>query len=259
LRKVLGPGGESIVSSGDRHADAAALRRFANEYDASHALVPQGVDRTILEVGPNNWPLPIPIVQREGRWSFASREGGQEVVDRRIGHNEIAAIRVCLVYVDAQNDYFERKKQETGKGAYAQQLVSSQGMHNGLFWPAADGQDESPLGPLVAQAQNEGYPGEMLDGHLLPYQGYFFRILFSQGAEAPGGAKKFVRNGQMRDGFALIAWPADYASSGITSFIVNQDGIVFQKDLGPETGRLAASIREFNSDTGWARVSVTDQ
>jgi Protein of unknown function (DUF2950) len=259
LRTILGPGSAPLISSGDKYADEAALRRFIELYDAQHALVPEGADHVMLEVGANGWTLPIPIVRRAGRWSFDAREGAQEIIDRRIGRDEIAAIRVCLAYVDAQNDYFERKKQETGIGVYAQQLVSAQGKHDGLYWPAGDGQEESPLEPLVAQARDEGYPGQMLRQSLVPYQGYLFRILFSQGAEAPGGAKKYVQNGRMTGGFALIAWPANYASSGIMSFIVNQDGVVFQKDLGPQTAQSAASITQFNSDPSWAQIEVTDQ
>ncbi len=159
LRTILGPGSAPLISSGDKYADEAALRHFIELYDANHALVPEGADHVMLEVGANGWPLPIPIVRRAGRWSFDAREGAQEIIDRRIGRNEIAAIRVCLAYVDAQNDYFERKKQETGSGVYAQQLVSAQGRHDGLYWPAGDGQEESPLEPLVAQARDEGYPG----------------------------------------------------------------------------------------------------
>jgi hypothetical protein len=259
LRTILGPGSEALINSGDRYADEAALRRFVEAYDKHHELVPQGTERMVLDIGANDWPLPIPIVQRQSRWYFDSREGAQEIVDRRIGGNEIAAIRVSLAYVDAQNDYFQRKKQQNGTGEYAQRLVSTPGKNDGLYWPAADGQQDSPLEPLVAQAEDEGYPGEMLHGKLTPYQGYFFRILYSQGAEAPDGAKNYVQNGSMTGGFALIAWPASYASSGIMSFIVNQDGIVFQKDLGPETARLAGRMMQFNSDPSWARVNVTDQ
>jgi Protein of unknown function (DUF2950) len=259
LRAVLGPGSDALLTSGDRYADQAAQSRFAESYDAHHELVPQGAEHTVLDIGTNDWPLPIPIVRRESRWYFDSREGAQEIIDRRIGGNEIAAIRVSLAYVDAQNDYFERKKQTTGTGEYAQSLVSTPGKHDGLYWPATDGQEDSPFEPLVAQAEDEGYPGELTHGKLTPYQGYFFRILHSQGAEAPDGAKNYVRNRSMTGGFGLIAWPASYASSGIMSFIVNQDGVVFQKDLGPETARLARRITQFNSDPSWARVNVTEQ
>jgi hypothetical protein len=259
LRSVLGPGSNALITSGDRFADEAAESRFAGSYDAHHALVPRGTERMVLNVGTNDWQLPIPIVQREGRWYFDSREGTQEIIDRRIGGNEIAAIRVSLAYVDAQNDYFGRQKQQTGNGEYARRLVSAQGKHDGLYWPAADSQEDSPLEPLVTRAREEGYPGEMLHGKLAPYQGYFFRILYSQGTETPGGAKNYVQNGRMTGGFALLAWPARYASSGIVSFVVNQDGVVFQKDLGPESARIAGNITQFNADPSWARVNVTDQ
>jgi hypothetical protein len=259
LRTVLGPGSRALITSGDRHADEAAENRFAESYEAHHALVPQGTERMALNIGTNDWQLPIPIVQRGGRWYFDAREGSQEIIDRRVGGNEIAAIRVSLAYVDAQNDYFEREKRRTGNGEYAQRLVSTQGKHDGLYWPTSEGQEGSPLEPLVTQAREEGYPGEMLHGKLAPYQGYFFRILYSQGTETLDGAKNYVQGGRMTGGFALIAWPARYASSGIMSFVVNQDGIVFQKDLGPESARVAGNITQFNADSSWARINVTDQ
>jgi hypothetical protein len=259
LHRVLGPGSETLISSGDRHSDEAALRQFVESYDAYHALLPVSPERVVLDVGTKDWQLPIPLVQQGGRWSFNSREGAQEIIDRRVGLNELAAVRVSLFYVDAQKDYFERMKQETGTGSYAERLVSTPGQHNGLYWAAADGQDESPLQPLVSQAQDEGYPGQMLHQRLAPYQGYFFRILYSQTVEAPGGAKNYRQNGQMVDGFAMIAWPASYPSSGIMSFMVNQDGILFQKDLGPRTASLAGRIAQFDVDPSWARVDVTDQ
>jgi hypothetical protein len=259
LRAVLGPGSEALISSGDRFADETARRRFVEAFDIKHAIVPRDDHRMGLDVGANEWELPIPIVERGGRFYFDSREGAQEVVDRRIGGNEIAAIRVALAYVDSQNDYFKRARRQTGTGEYARRIVSTQGKHDGLYWPKADGQEDSPLEPLFAQARDEGYPGEMLHGKVLPYQGYMFRVLYSQGAESPDGPKKYEQNGRMTGGFALIAWPASYASSGIMSFIVNQDGVVFQKDLGRETARLAGNITEFNSDPSWARISLTDQ
>jgi hypothetical protein len=259
LRAVLGPGSEALVSSGDRTADEQAQRHFVESYDAHHALTPEGTDRVVLDVGTNDWPVPIPIVRQGTRWYFNAPEGAQEIIDRRIGRNEIAAIRVSLAYVDAQNDYFDRQKQLTGTGEYAQRIVSTQGRHDGLYWPAAEGQQDSPLEPLVAQAREEGYPGEMLHQKLLPYQGYFFRILLAQGTDAPDGARNYIQNGRMTGGFALIAWPASYASSGIMSFIVNQDGIVFQKDVGPDTAQVVTKITQFNSDPSWARINVTDQ
>jgi hypothetical protein len=259
LRSVLGPGSEALISSGDRFSDQEAMRRFVEAYDSKHTLLPRGPDGVVLDVGQNDWQLPIPIIRQGAQWHFDSREGAQEIIDRRIGRNEIAAIRVSLAYVDAQNDYFERKKQQTGNGEYAQRIVSTRGKHDGLYWPAEDGEESSPFEPLVNQAKEEGYPGEMLNQKLLPYQGYLFRILYMQGADASGGVRKYIENGRMTGGFALIAWPASYGSSGIMSFFVNQEGTVFQRDLGPETGRIAGHIMQFNSDTNWARVNVGDQ
>jgi hypothetical protein len=259
LGRILGPGSEALISSGDRYADEAAYRRFVEAYEAHHALEAQGTERVVLDVGANNWPLPIPIVRKDIRWHFDAAAGAQDIIDRRIGSNEIAAIRVSLAYVDAQKDYFARRQQQIGHGEYAQQLVSAQGRHDGLYWRAADGADESPLEPLVAQSKEEGYPGQVQHQKLVPYQGYCFRILYAQGAETPNGRENYVQNGRMTDGFALIAWPAPYASSGIMSFMVNQDGVVFQKDLGPQTARAVKNITQFNPDPTWARVNVTTE
>ncbi len=210
-----------------------------------------------LIVGNNDWPLPIPIVKVDGQWRFDSTEGAQEIVDRQIGHNEVAAIRVSLAYVDAQHDYFERSAGEPGGARYAQRLVSSEDSYDGLYWPAEQGEPESPLGPLVDQAIDEGYPGELVGGRPTPYQGYFFRILTRQGSYAPGGAKDYVgKDGLMTGEFALLAWPARYGASGIMTFEVNQDGVVFQKDLGDDTASLVRSITAFDPDLTWARIEI---
>jgi hypothetical protein len=257
IRRVLGPGSEALTRSGDPVQDAEEHTKFLAEYAAKHELAPAGNDGMTLEVGPHDWPLPIPLVRTNGAWHFDSRAGAQELVDRRIGRNEIAAIRVCLAYVDAQQAYFDLFKEYRGTGAYAQLLVSTRGNYDGLYWPPAPGIPESPFGPLVAQAVAEGYPGELEAGKPVPYQGYFYRILKGQGPSAPGGTKSYVHNGRMTGGFALIAWPATYEASGIMTFIVNQDGVVFQKDLGPETRNRAAAIQRFDPDITWARVEVT--
>ena len=259
LRAILGPGSKNLVNSGDRVADQQALRHFVEQYDQKHALVAEGPARMVLDVGPQDWPMPIPIVQQGTSWRFDAREGAQEIVDRRIGRNELAAIRVALTYVDAQRDYFERLKQATGTGAFAQRLVSTPDQHDGLYWPAAGDEPESPFGPLVAQAEEEGYPGATVAGKPRPYQGYYFRILKAQGPDAPGGAKDYVQDGQMTGGFALIAWPASFGASGIMTFQVNQDGIVYQKDLGRDTASLAAAITRFDPDLSWARVDLAQQ
>ncbi len=259
LVAVLGPSAETLVSSGDANADAIARKHFLDNYAAKHALVEDGPGRMVLQVGTNDWPMPLPIVEAGGRWHFDSAAGAQQIVDRRIGRNEIAAIRVCLAYVDAQQDYFARAKAAGGPGEYAQHLVSAPGEEDGLYWPQQDGQPESPFGPLVRQAMEDGYPGELVSGHPVPYEGYYFRILARQGPDAPGGAKAYVVDGRMTDGFALIAWPATYRASGVMSFIVNQDGVVFQKDLGPQTAAKAAAITSFDPDLSWAKVDLVDK
>ena len=257
LLAVLGPGSEALTSSGDQHADAANRQKFVDNYQAQHKLAEVSPGHDILDIGVNDWPLPFPLVQANGRWQFDSRAGAQEIVNRRIGRNEIAAIRVALTYVDAQRDYFERTKQSGGTGEYAQRLISTPDEHDGLYWPAAADEPESPFGPLVAQAVEEGYPGDIVSGRQIPYQGYYFRILKAQGQNAPGGAKSYLAGGRMTNGFALVAWPASFGASGIMTFVVGQDGVVFQKDLGTATAAAAASITRFDPDLTWARVDVT--
>jgi hypothetical protein len=259
LRSILGPDSAKLLSSGDRYADEERERHFAAAYDEKHMLVPKGAGQMTLDVGNDDWPLPMPIVQANGRWRFDTQAGAQEIVDRRIGRNELAAIRVSLTYVEAQKDYFARMKQQTGAGYYAERLVSTTGHHDGLYWAVTGGNDESPFGPLIEQAQNEGYPGEIVSGKPIPYQGYYFRVLKEQGPNASGGAMSYLQSGHMTGGFALIAWPASYDSSGIMTFAVNQDGIVFQKDLGPNTSQVAAAMRRYDPDLTWARVDVSDQ
>ena len=254
---MLGPGSEVLINSGDQNANSANRQKFVADYEVQHKLTEVDPGHDVLNVGPNDWPLPIPVVQVNGRWRFNSRAGAQELVDRRIGRNEIAAIRVSLTYVDAQRAYFEQSKQAGGAGEYAQFLASTRGQHDGLYWPAAAGEPESPLGPLVAQAVEEGYPGDIEAGRQIPYQGYCFRVLKAQGSNAPGGAKDYLQNGRMTGGFALVAWPASFGSSGIMTFLVDQDGVVFQKDLGKGTAVEAAAMTRFDPDLTWARVDVT--
>jgi hypothetical protein len=259
IAAVLGPAGEGLVNSGDKVVDATARQRFTEAYDEQHKLVSDKPDRTILDVGKDNWPLPIPIVQTDGRWHFDTAAGAQELIDRRIGRDEIAAIRTSLTYVDAQKAFFTLAQQVEGTGFYAQRLMSSPGRHDGLYWIPEDGEDESPLAPLVAQAQEEGYPGELSAGKPQPYFGYYFRILTGQGPDSPEGAMNYITSdGEMTKGFALIAWPASYGTSGIMTLIVDQDGTVFQKDLGPTTAATAGTIKLFDPDTSWARVDVVN-
>lgn len=257
VQNLLGSGSEKLLNSGDKVSDAAERQRFLAAYDEQHKLVPAEPSHMVLQVGKDDWPFPIPLVEADRRWHFDSQAGAQELIDRRIGRNEIAAIRTSLAYVDAQKAFFALTGQN-GRAEYAQRLVSSAGKHDGLYWPAAEGEPESPLAPLMAQAQEEGYPGERVSGKPVPYHGYLFRILTGQGTSAEEGARNYISNGRMTNGFALIAWPASYGASGIMTFIVDQDGIVFQKDLGPKTATIAAAMKLFDPDLSWARVEVVE-
>ena len=208
-------------------------------------------------MGNDKWPLPIPLVQSDGRWRFDTVAGAQELVDRRVGRNEIAAIRTALAYVDAQKAYFALAGQH-GEPQYAQRFLASPGKYDGLYWPTGEGVPDSPLEPLVAQAREEGYPIDHRAEGPRPYQGYYFRILTAQGFNSPEGRLDYISNGRMTKGYALVAWPASYGASGIMSFIVNQNGVVFQRDLGPNTAAIAARMKAFDPDLNWDRVEVVD-
>lgn len=257
LLDILGPGGEKLVSSGDKVADNTARQNFLAAYAASHTLTAQPDGSDILVIGENAWPLPIPVVQVDGRWQFDATTGAQEIVDRTIGRNELRTIQTLLSAVAAEEDYFDRMKAANGTGAYAERLFSTAGKHDGLYWDVQAGTEESPLGPLIAQAEDEGYPGATAhDGKQTPYHGYYFHILKAQGAEAPDGAKQYIKGGKMTEGFAFVAWPAKYGSSGIMTFVVDQDGIIFQNDLGADTAKLAAAMTLFNPGLDWTQVDI---
>jgi hypothetical protein len=258
LRAILGSEGDRVIDSGDRYDDRELHQRFVALYDEKHTIDEDRPGRADLDVGPNDWPMPIPLVENNGRWTFDTKAGAQTIVDRRIGRNELSAVRTLLACVDAQRDYFARAKQANGSGEYAMRLVSTPGRRDGLYWPAAEGEAESPLGPLVDAAQDAGYPGELVSGKPIPYEGYYFRILKAQGPNGDGGARSYVHSGRMTGGFALIAWPAVFDSSGIMTFIVGPDGDVYQKDLGPETARIAAAMTTFDPDFAWSRVAMTN-
>ena len=257
LRAILGPDADRVIDSGDRYADQELRQRFIALFDQKHAIEVKGPGRAELDVGPDDWPLPIPLVENNGRWSFDTKAGAQTIVDRRIGRNELSAIRTLLAAVDAEHDYFDRARQATGTGAYAARLLSTPGKRDGLYWPVAEGETESPLRPLVDAAQDAGYPGELVGGKPIPYEGYYFRILTAEGSDANGGAKSYIQSGRMTGGFALVAWPARYESTGIMTFTVGPDGDVYQKDLGPDTARIAPAMKTFDPDLTWARVMET--
>jgi Protein of unknown function (DUF2950) len=244
-RTILGPGSEEIVSSGDPVADAAAGKRFATAA-AERTRIEREKDGAIaiMHVGRDDWPLPIPIVKDSDGWRFDTAAGKEELLNRRIGRNELVAIGVSRAYVDAQNEFAKRFH------TYAQTFRSTPGKRDGLYWEATD-HDVSPLGPLVAEATAEGYHPEQASDAPAPYHGYFFRILTSQGAHAPGGAKSYVKDGQMTGGFALLAWPAEHGVSGVMTFMVGPQGVVFQKDLGEKTAEAAKAITSYDLDTSW--------
>jgi hypothetical protein len=204
----------------------------------------------VLYVGDDDFPFPIPLVPDGPRWLWDTEAGDDELLNRRIGQNELSVIQVCLAYVDAQREYYSRG---TGLLEYAQRLESIRGKRDGLFWEAKPGEPESPLGPLVARARAAGYPLPPRGGPV-PYHGYFYRILFAQGPDGPGGAYDFVVKGHMIGGFALVAYPAMYGVSGIVTFIVSHDGVVYQKDLGPKTAQLATAMKTYNPDRTWSEA-----
>ncbi len=258
LRAILGPEGDRVIDSGDRYADRELQQRFVALYDEQHTIDQTSPGRAELDVGSNDWPMPIPLSENNGRWTFDTKAGAQTVIDRRIGRNELSAIRTLLACVDAEHDYFGRAKQANGNGEYAARLVSTPDRHDGLYWSVSEGEADSPLGPLVDAARDAGYPGELVSGKPIPYEGYYFRILKAQGADGDGGARSYVHSGRMTGGFALIAWPAAFGSSGIMTFIVGPDGDVYQKDQGSETARIAAATTTFNPDLTWSRLSMTN-
>jgi hypothetical protein len=253
LLKVLGPKGQQIIRSGDPVADRAAREKFVTSYDTRHSISPDGTDKATLVIGDNDFPFPIPLVRMHDGWRFDTRAGLDEILRRRIGRDEIAAIQVMLAYVQAQNEYASLDPDGLGPHTYAQHIVSSPGKKDGLYWPTPEGEQPSPLGELAAQASAEGYK---VSQNPIPYHGYFYRTLKRQGASASGGAYDYVVNGKMIGGFALLAYPAEYGNSGIMTFMVNHDGTVFQKDLGPHTERIARKINSFSPDGTWTKVDT---
>jgi len=258
LRAILGPDADRVVDSGDQYADKELHQRFVALFDQKHTIEHTSAGHAELDVGPDDWPLPIPLVESNGRWHFDTKAGAQTIVDRRIGRNELSAIRTLLAGVDAEQDYFERTKKTTGTGVYTQRFISTPGRQDGLYWPSAEGESESPLGPLIDAAQDAGYPGELIGGKPIPYEGYYFRILTAEGPNANRGTKTYIQSGRMTGGFALVAWPARYESSGIMTFIVGPDGDVYQKDLGSDTAGIAAAMKSFDPDLSWTRVDETN-
>jgi Protein of unknown function (DUF2950) len=250
---VLGPDAADIVSSGDEVADRADRDRVIEAYDAKRQVVMEGADKAVLVLGNQDWPFPIPLVRKDGSWRFDTAAGREEILFRRIGRNELAAIQTILAFVDAQQEYAE--KGIGGNGVYAQRIVSRPGTKDGLYWPAQSGEDESPLGDLAASAAAEGYRAGQ---QRIPYHGYYYKVLTRQGPNAPGGALDYVVRGKMIGGFALVAYPAQYGNSGVMTFLVNHQGTIYEKDLGEQTAGTASGMTAFNPDNTWQRVSEAD-
>lgn len=251
--KLLGPDGRDVASSGDEIDDKARRDRFLTSFKEGHSLQAEGDKRTLV-LGKDEYPFPIPLVQADGKWRWDTAAGLDQIFTRRIGENELSAIEVMRTYVAAQFEYAERPRDSRGL-QYARRLMSRDGRKDGLYWEAAEGEPESPIGPLIAKAQLEGYKGKAKpeDGHA-NYHGYVYRMLYGQGKNAADGARDYIVNDRMIGGFALIATPADYGNSGVMTFIINQDGVVYEKDLGPESRQEAAQIRLFDPDTSWKKV-----
>jgi Protein of unknown function (DUF2950) len=252
LLAIFGTQAKDLLSSGDPVADKERRANFLAAYDQKNRLVAEG-ESTILVIGNNDWPFPIPVVKKSEGWVFDTAKGREEVLNRRIGQNELDAVQVSLAYVDSQREYARKDRDGDGLVEYAQKFRSDPGKKNGLYWEAKTGEETSPLGPFAARAVKEGYGQNKIDKPA-PYRGYYYRILSGQGKDAPGGAHSYLVKGNMIGGFALVAYPAEYGNSGVMTFMVNHLGKVFQKDLGANTRSAAEAMKEFNPDKSWVEV-----
>ncbi|MBW2679665.1 MAG: DUF2950 domain-containing protein [Deltaproteobacteria bacterium] len=250
---ILGPGSRELIFSGDDVADSTGREKFLKAYDRMNNLQKVSADKVTLCIGKDNWPLPIPIVKAGVKWVFDAEQGKQEILNRRIGRNELHVMDVLHAYIDAQHEYASKDCGGRGVVEFAQNLISTQGKRDGLYWEVKEGEKESPLGPLVAQAAKEGYA----DADLSPFYGYYYKILKGQGKHAQGGAYDYVVKGKMLLGFALVAYPSEYGNSGVMAFIVNQEGIIHEKDLGKDTTRMAEEMKIFDPDETWKMVKET--
>ena len=251
---IFGPDSKKIISSGDPVEDKGAVNTFVTGYGVMHRWRTMPDGSQILLIGADNFPFPIPLKKNaEGQWFFDTAAGKNEMLRRRIGRNELAVIDVCEALAQAQAEYFSESHDGQSTGQYAPKFISDSGKQNGLYWESPAGQPRSPLGPLVAFATADGYSVKQ-DSHA-PFHGYYFRVLKSQGSHAPGGAKDYVVKGKMTGGFAFIAYPAQYGNSGVMTFMINQDGLLVQKDLGNTTTETATAMRQYDPDASWTPVS----
>jgi hypothetical protein len=244
---ILGADGKEIVSSGDEAEDAQSRANFVEKYQEMHRLVKEADGTTVLYIGARNWPTPIPLINKGGSWYFDTEAGKREILYRRVGRNEMSAIMVCQELAAAEKEYSGQHNE------YAQKIFSDEGQHNGLYWKAVAGEPLSPVGPLVAAAVTESF-AKSRDSAATPYRGYYYHVLTHQGKNAPGGAKSYLVDGKMTGGFAFVAYPAEYRSSGVMTFIVGEDGVVYQKDLGKKTEAVAKAMKEYNPNSSWQKA-----
>jgi hypothetical protein len=252
LAKMMGKN-SGWLSSGDKVSDRADWKRFLDAYDRKNSVRTEGDSKAVLEAGDGDWSFPAPLVKQGDRWVFDAEAGREEVLNRRVGHNELDTVQTLLAIVDAQREYAAADPDHKGMNVYATKFRSSPGKKDGLYWPTKAGEPMSPLGPLVAEAVREGYGGGAKTTGPVAYHGYYYRILTSQGKDAPGGAFNYVVNGKLFGGFAVVAWPASYGNSGVKSFLVNHEGIVYEKDLGADSAAAAAKIKAFDP-SDWKKV-----
>jgi len=253
LLKVLGPDAKEIISSGDETQDKNDRAEFVQKYEQMHRLVKEPDGTTTLYIGAENWPTPIPLMHNTGGWYFDTAAGKKEILYRRIGKNEMNAIQVCRELVDAQKEYDAKAHDGDSVKQFAQKFFSDPDKHDGLYWTVANGEEQSPIGPLVASAEAEGYKRDA-NREAKPFMGYYFRVLKAQGPNARGGARSYLVNGKMTRGFAFVVYPAEYRSSGVMTFIVNEDGIVYQKDLGAKTAEIAKTLTRYDRDATWRKA-----
>jgi hypothetical protein len=252
LAEIFGPENAGLAT-GDQVQDANNAEKFATVLSQGCQPVNEGPDKITLEIGTNNWPMPIPLVRADGQWHFDTAAGKEEIINRHIGKDELHAISVCRAYVTAQRQYADSNPKVGGGANYAQKFKSTVGMKDGLYWPTAANEPASPFGPLVAEAHAQGYGGKKGAGPQ-PFHGYYFRILTQQGEAAPGGKLDYMSEGTLAGGFALVAYPETWNQSGVMTFIVNQDGKVYQRNLGEQTSVTAGTMKEYNPDLDWTLV-----
>ena len=253
LIAIFGKSAKDLIFSGDAVEDKQRRELLLKTYDEKNSIVPQN-GNMILVIGKDDWPLPIPLAKKGETWFFDTKKGRQEVLNRRIGENELSTIQTMLAVVDAQREYAVKDIDGDGVPEYARKFASDPGKKNGLYWETKEGEEPSPLGPIVAQAKKEGYEGKKSGDKPIPLHGYYYRILEAQGKNAAGGAFDYVLKGKMIGGFAVVAYPAKYGNSGVMTFVVNHDGVVYQKDLGKNTEKAAKTIKKFDPDKTWKKV-----